>query len=160
MDVPFNVLQWAAEECDRQKSGEYSVYRMCRAWAWLKTEVRNRAMLTIEDIKILAEMLEPDKNMGGQYRIVPVTFKNNTSPAIHHSLIEDRMKGLITHQPTVDQSLDESYITLWYEEFEICHPFIDGNGRLGSILYNFYRGSLDQPTAPPDVFSNEKANEQ
>jgi len=30
-------------------------------------------------------------------------------------------------------------------EFENLHPFLDGNGRIGRILYNLHRGRLKYP---------------
>ena len=38
----------------------------------------------------------------------------------------------------------------FYQEFESIHPGIDGNGRVGCILYNFLRGSMNIPIKPPE----------
>lgn len=37
---------------------------------------------------------------------------------------------------------------VWYKEFEDIHPFVDGNGRTGKILYNWLNGTLKVPTIP------------
>jgi fido (protein-threonine AMPylation protein) len=39
-----------------------------------------------------------------------------------------------------------------YYEFEIIHPFRDGNGRTGKIIYNWLMGTLRAPVFPPDMF--------
>ena len=39
-----------------------------------------------------------------------------------------------------------------YHIFQMIHPFRDGNGRTGKILFNWLRGSLNYPEMPPNFF--------
>lgn len=147
MNISFNVLKWAAEECERQQSGEMSVFNMCRAWDYA-TLISGKVEL--QDIFIMASRIEPKKVSGPEYfRCVPVSFRN-AGVSLHPSLIRSAMNSLLRYQPHTD-NVD---LDFWYKEFEVIHPFIDGNGRVGSVLWNYFNGSLDNPVAPPDLFGN------
>ncbi len=39
-----------------------------------------------------------------------------------------------------------------YREFELVHPFSDGNGRTGKVLLNYLADTLERPTMPSDWF--------
>jgi fido (protein-threonine AMPylation protein) len=39
----------------------------------------------------------------------------------------------------------------FFREFELVHPFVDGNGRTGAILYNAMLNTMLTPTDPPDL---------
>lgn len=36
-----------------------------------------------------------------------------------------------------------------YTKFELIHPFVDGNGRVGKIILNWLSGTLEDPIFPP-----------
>jgi fido (protein-threonine AMPylation protein) len=42
---------------------------------------------------------------------------------------------------------DEAYL-----EFEEIHPFVDGNGRAGKIIFNWLADSLGDPKMPPNFW--------
>ncbi len=73
-----------------------------------------------------ATMIEP-RNANG-YRKIPAVFRNGNS-GIHPDLIERAMRNLFNpDKPPL--KADEMY-----KEFEKIHPFEDGNGRLGHLLW-------------------------
>jgi hypothetical protein len=48
--------------------------------------------------------------------------------------------------------LNPDFAACAYLTFEHVHPFPDGNGRTGKIIYNWVRGSLDEPEFPPNFW--------
>lgn len=74
-----------------------------------------------------AAMIEPRNDNG--YRKIPVVFQNGNS-GIHPDLIERAMRNLFKFDKSHPMKADELY-----KEFEKIHPFEDGNGRLGHLLW-------------------------
>lgn len=138
--LTLSDIKWAAEECERQNSGEISVYKMCNALDYARNV---RLIIDLQDVRILGELIEPEKNKDG-FRKVPVHFRYMTI-ALPPDQIVSSLTSLITHGNTLTP-------TEWYKEFESIHPFLDGNGRVGAILFNIKNGTLSKPIAPPNVF--------
>lgn len=140
MDI--QIVRWAADECERQQSGEQSVARLCEAWLYLSR--RNNNNITPELVITLGKFVDPENAKG--YRTLPVYFKSGDF--ISASNISHQIRSLCeySHRLTPLQ---------WYTEFEKIHPFGDGNGRVGSLLFNFLSNTLLNPVVPPDVFTNQ-----
>lgn len=143
----FDIIRWCGLECQRQQSGERSVVWMVSAWdyAWRKRSAWPRE----RDILVMAQVIEPHKNANG-YRNTPVTAGANVKLAPR--LIVPAMDSLF------DAILTTGRITPSeaYREFEEIHPFIDGNGRVGAILYNWLRSTLHDPVIPPDFWAHQR----
>lgn len=76
------------------------------------------------------------------FRDMPVSFKNGNIILGGNDRILRQLKTLVECQD--DLTVDEFY---W--EFEEIHPWKDGNGRVGSILWNYKNGTLTNPVHPP-----------
>jgi hypothetical protein len=142
-DFTLNDVEWAAKECERQQTGPIEVWNLCRGIQYARSMVRIESL----DIRCLGYLIEPQKNSMYWYRRVPVYFRDFEN-ALDPDKIESAINSLLTH------GSDLSPID-WYKEFELIHPFLDGNGRVGALLYNYLSGTLDDLQTPPDIFGKE-----
>ena len=140
--LQLNVIAFCAEECTRQQSGEMSVYNMVDAYDNAAECLKFDEEITEAFILDLAATIEPRKNFDG-YRCVPVTIRGILLSWEH---ITRQMEMLISAQTNLTPEE-------FYKEFEEIHPFEDGNGRVGVILYNYLKKTLDNPSFAPDFWS-------
>ena len=116
--------------------------------------VRNRNVLTLNDIKHVQQILE--QNTAG-FRTTPGTqLKRSTDGAVIYTPPQDGM-AIETYMANLERFInDESLSSLdplikmaiIHHQFESIHPFYDGNGRTGriiNILYLVITGLLDLP---------------
>lgn len=143
--LTLDQIRFCALECSLQESGENSVANMCIAFDHVESLCPSAKDLTLLDILTLGKLVEPYKNVHG-FRKVPVFFgKDPTRQAIPADHINAALQSLLDHGTKLTN-------TEWYTEFEKIHPFNDGNGRVGTILFNFRANTLLYPILPPKVF--------
>lgn len=135
-------LLFCAMECQRQQKTEpEAIWRMFEAWRVIN-EVDH---LDSDLIKQLARVIEP-QNISG-YRKVPATIANQQ--LLSHHLVARAMESLLAAIEEGDISPEDAY-----QEFETIHPFEDGNGRVGALVYNWMLDTLGSPVAPPSYKGN------
>jgi len=140
-----SVLLYVKKESERQHTDAAGPTRMLKAWEYLKESDD----LTLDDIVALGTILEPKNN--GKFRSVPVTFNQESRPALAPELVDRQMilwfdNVFKNEEYTTDEKM---------KMFLDIHPFLDGNGRVASLLYNYLNENLDNPVPLPYYYGNE-----
>lgn len=135
-EAQLTVAHFCAHECRRQRSGEVSVAHMIQAWNY----VMARSSLDEGAILQMARLIEPEVNLLG-WRTVDVRVGHD---------VKGPWEQVPRHMEQYMKSLDDLDPEEAYRLFEEIHPFRDGNGRTGTLIYNWKRGTLPEPVHPPD----------
>lgn len=107
-----------------------------KAWKFLDHYKEIELSLILEAHRILMKRL--NKQIAGKIRKCDVRIGN--SLAIPYEEIRSRLNRLLQFTPA-----SEAEIVEWHIQFEYIHPFEDGNGRIGRILYNIQRTKSGLP---------------
>lgn len=145
-----HVVSYAAQECAWQQSGELSVAWMVDGWRYAH-RFRHRP-ITLGNVLVLGRIVEPRHNRGGLRRC---GVRVGWDVKMDWPLVAAALEKLIEGQPPLEV-VTEAEATEWFRQYEEIHPFRDGNGRTGSLLYNWLRGSLAKPIHVPNLWNDPR----
>lgn len=141
--TPF-LLRYLCEEIERQKDRPICVADLAAAWDRAALERDAGLPLTVDRIQEWGRLAKPDMNAQGfRTRTVWIGDDEGAPPY----LIRTRLLDLCDRVKRREWDAAKAYY-----HFEKIHPFADGNGRTGKILYNYILDTMDMPTLPPDFF--------
>jgi hypothetical protein len=131
------LVAWASQECAWQLTGPLEVDGLVAAYFYLRDQDR----LTGDVLRRMANMIQPDKNPDpDRYREVNVRVGISLKPKW------ENVPRLMEIWLDADDER-EGGVTELFREFEEIHPFADGNGRVGALLFNWWGGTY----APMDL---------
>lgn len=151
----LNIVRYCAEEIVRQQDGPLEVWYLIGVWnqamerrdSLKAMQVEPHEALTLAIVKDWGFQALPHKNARG-WRTVNLEWGQTGEP------IGVQYQGVERAMAQWCEAVQEARLlpAEAYKEFELIHPFVDGNGRTGKLIYNWLLDSLDDPQMPPDFF--------
>ena len=129
-----------------QEYGETALTDAVAAWAYAKTVDVMTLEHVLEIHRLLMDRLNP--RIAGKVRDCDVYIGGKRKIYISQALLKteicDWCEALITEK-ILGEEAHETIAKDMHVWFEGLHPFEDGNGRVGRILYNWHRVKLGLP---------------
>lgn len=142
--ISCDIVRFISIECELQMSGERSVGHMADAWVYAQKASIDRP--TVADVLNLGQLVEPFKNSSG-FRQVGVRVGWDVK--MDWKEVPRQMVLLMENQEALSP-------IEFFQQYEEIHPFVDGNGRTGVILYNWLNDTLHAPDWAPNLWDDSR----
>lgn len=121
----------------RSKKELFMAHNLLRAWDYM--ERNSKKMPSEDDLKELHKLvnagIETDLTLGCYKKTQNYIGDVKTTS---HLFVEERMKQLMAWIKNAASKTDDFETAFQsHAQFEVIHPFIDGNGRVGRVLLNW-----------------------
>lgn len=153
----MNINDYIAYETERQHGTMAEAVGMYKAWEYGMRDW-SFSRPTETHMKGMAGLIKVEPGYFQDYRKVPAVF-NQGSPALEASIIPNAMESLFKY--IAESSAKSEGVSVdAFADYVVCefleiHPFADGNGRVGSLLWNWLRGTLSDPEPMPYFFGDQ-----
>ena len=140
-DETGRLVQFCAEEVRRQQDTPWHVWKLYRAFGWAQERYMKDITIYSATIREIGKLVDEDADMG--YRNDSIWIGGIAK--MHHAAVPGAIDDLVNEQGKLTP-------LEFYARFEEIHPFFDGNGRSGKVLYNWKNGTLWNPVWPKDLY--------
>lgn len=133
---------------------EKSLKQAITAWRYLEKQSTLTIEVVLETHRLLMIDQPIEEHQKGQFRQQPVWVSGRE--CLHHTLIERAVEGWLLFMSEERKNMDdpEEWVKQCHIQYELIHPFIDGNGRTGRMFMNWQRLNLGLPLMV--VFEHDK----
>lgn len=137
----------------------YEVKNLMNAYVFMLEEINNNDKLNANIIIECNNYINENVVLyhGKGYRKLPVIIANTTVKTTDPFLIPEKIDNLLEYyEEQFSEKIDFTELAKFHVEFEKIHPFIDGNGRTGRMLINWYLLKHDLAPTYVDINQREK----